>query len=878
LEALAILARASLVVFVIKLLDVDMKKAKNNNKKLLAYVVKARYIPLFALFVLALLLPQGVIQAQTPAFPTAEGAGRFAEGGRGGEVYKVTNLNDSGAGSLRACVEASGARTCIFDIDGTIEIDSPYRIKNGNLTVAGQSAPKGGIQIKYGDNLDAAFKIEADDIIIRHLRIRPGPTVQTSPLPNCFVLGADSNVIRDVIFDHVSCAWTTDQAFFVAAATDVTIQWSMFYEGLSRSTHTSGEHSKGPFFKSCENVSFHHNLVSDYVDRNPNFNCTGTAHVTNNIFYNAQKVFTMLLNANGPKSNSPNIEYFNLNSVGNSYIAGPSTSKNLDANWILYRAGAPMKLYFSQNALDGVDLIDSAYNNLVVSNPIGTIPQSVSNAADSYDEVLARAGSMPRDAADTRAANEVKKKSGTIIDHPNEVGGWPTMAKGTPLTDSDNDGMPNTWEQQQGLNPNNASDRNSDADNDGFTNLEEYLHERHVNLVPGANVPVSTPVPAPTPKPVPAPTPTSAFSAGDQVVTTAKLNVRSSAGTGAANIGQQALGNIGRVVDFEPVSANGYTWIVVNFQSGVDGWVADEFLGAYSTPTTQPTPTPAPAPAPISVPSPSPEPTPPPMQTNGSFNAGIDVVTTDNLNVRANAGGLKLGLQRTGSTGTIVDGPRTNDGYTWWNVNFDSGQDGWVVDRYLNVTAATPRPASNPVVTPSRTEDASQPEAPTPAPARETGSESEAEPEPGAEPESERARKTSVEPEATPTRESDAGTTDADANSGTTYSEITIGAPIRMTRSDEVRATAGGSRVGTQSSGATGEITAGPQTQDGQTFWKVDFSSGADGWVSEAKFELNTTASAGGDDALATSQRTLIELLSILGNTMSAMLGLLIQE
>ena len=225
------------------------------------------------------------VWGQTLAFPEAEGFGRFAQGGRGGQVIEVTNLNDSGTGSLRAAVEASGARTVIFRVGGTIEITSDnnrLRVMNPYLTIAGQTAPGDGILIRGG-----MLDVQTHDVIVRHLRIRPGPVAAIDAAQVFAVQGE----IHDVIFDHVSMSWSTDEAFSVfsslADVHNVTLQWSILSESLDCSTHPEGCHSKGLLVgaSNLSEVSIHHNLLSHHQDRNPLLS-SGNVDFVNIIIYN----------------------------------------------------------------------------------------------------------------------------------------------------------------------------------------------------------------------------------------------------------------------------------------------------------------------------------------------------------------------------------------------------------------------------------------------------------------------------------------------------------------------------------------------------------------------------------------------------------------
>lgn len=449
--------------------------------------------------------------------------GRFSRGGRGGAVIQVTNLQDAGPGSLRACVDASGPRTCVFTVAGDIFLQSELVVDNPFLTIAGQTAPGQGVQLRHGNNIRNGFSIQVSDVIIRHLKIRLGPSVATSDIPNCFQIGpVNGSLPTDVVIDHLSCAWATDQLLAINSPSDrITISESFFYEGLNRSTHPQGNHSRGPNFRGC-GVSMVRSLIANNVIRNPNNTCgyddgstlrngagpSGEVEFRNNLVFNGQDAFYDYFNGRGES-------WSNL--IGNVFVRGPSTLNKLigtlphgiyavdawDQTSRTTMSGTTDRqhLCLQDNIgvglptnLDGGAPLNGVLNpndshllesSNCVSNPVGragdvrgvTGPVLASGAVEA--DVLANSGAFfwNRDAADARIVAEVAARQGDIIDNPSEVGGWPVLATGTAPTDTDRDGMPNAWETSFGLNPNDAADRNLDRDGDGFTNLEEYLSE-----------------------------------------------------------------------------------------------------------------------------------------------------------------------------------------------------------------------------------------------------------------------------------------------------------------------------------------------------------------------------------------------------------------
>jgi hypothetical protein len=438
------------------------------------------------------------LTSQTLAFPGAEGGGKFASGGRGGKVLFVDNLNDKGEGSLRKAIEAKGPRTILFRVSGTIELEKPIYIKNDSLTIAGQSAPGDGICLKnYG------VVIEANNVIVRYIRVRPGDESKKE-------MDAISGIgNKNIMVDHCSFSWSNDETASFYGNENFTMQWCIISESMNKSSHSKGEHGYGGIWGG-NNATFHHNLLSDHNSRNPRFQGSRysnnpeseKADFRNNVIYN------------WGSNSAYGGEEGNYNIVNNYYKPGPATSKNSNKrileltqrffhpahNTDTLGAG---KFFIRGNVMDGspevtknnwlhgvqgsgVDEVEKAVSKLKKAVPVEKM--KTQQAAKAYRAVLAHAGaSLRRDAADARVVEETRtgmEKFGRtfgggrkgIIDSPEEVGDWPVLEQTSPLPDSDNDGIPDHWEAENKLNPQNKADGNSFSLNSKYPNLEVYLN------------------------------------------------------------------------------------------------------------------------------------------------------------------------------------------------------------------------------------------------------------------------------------------------------------------------------------------------------------------------------------------------------------------
>jgi pectate lyase len=430
--------------------------------------------------------PSKLPAGQQRAFPTAEGFGAASVGGRGGRVIAVTTLADSGAGSLRECMMATGARTCVFRVAGTIELLSQIKPASGYLTIAGQTAPGGGIAIRnHPSNLTGSpFFFNKPHNIVRHVRIRPGPTSGTKQ-DTTDSITVDAGAANTII-DHVSLSWATDEPFNTTkAASNVTIQWSLVYEGLSKSTHISGEHAKGMFLEG-NNITAHHVFMAHATDRMPNAGVGSRVDFVNLISYNMREKAHQYFSMQQKQSLATSGLMREANIVGNWVSMGPNSVRgnpiyggNYDEQYSTNPGYA--KFYVYQNidgrrrsgATDERMFFDTADWKYISSQPVGNLSVQLFSPADqAVRDVTAFAGAFPRDASDRRVVTNFLSCSGSIIDSPSQVGGWPVLSASAPYADADGNGIDDIWQKSR-----NITNANADADADGYTNLEEFLNE-----------------------------------------------------------------------------------------------------------------------------------------------------------------------------------------------------------------------------------------------------------------------------------------------------------------------------------------------------------------------------------------------------------------
>lgn len=411
--------------------------------------------------------------AQQLAFPTAEGFGRFATGGRGGITYVVTNLNDDGEGSLRKGIVRHGSRTIVFAVSGIIELKSKLDINRGDLSIFGQTAPAGGITIK-----GYPVTIKADNVIMRYLRFRMGDLNE---------IEGDALGCRDtnnVIIDHCSISWGTDENASFYNNKNFTLQWSIISEALNRSVHEKGAHGYGGIWGGVK-ASFHHNLIVSNNSRNPRFSGSSTTENSENEFVD----FRNNVIYNWGDNSIYGGEKGTYNIINNYFKYGPATtSSKLD------RIVDPSEPY-GQFYVDGNYVF--GYENISNNNWDGGVqgdnpeaakldaPLDISNninttsALVAFTEVLNNAGAnIFRDSVDHRIVNNTQNgtadfKNG-IIDSQENVGGWPII-KSKKIKDYDGDGIPNKWERKNKLDCK-TDDSNVHSLDENYTNIEIYSH------------------------------------------------------------------------------------------------------------------------------------------------------------------------------------------------------------------------------------------------------------------------------------------------------------------------------------------------------------------------------------------------------------------
>lgn len=468
---------------------------------------------------------------ETPAFPGAEGFGRYTTGGRGGVVLHVTSLEDDGSvGTFRWAVQQAGRRTIVFDVSGTIFLKSALGISNGNLTIAGQTAPGDGICIA-----DYPFTINASNVIIRFLRFRLGN--RNMAFHEGDGLGGMDQ--ENIIVDHCSVSWSIDETCSVYGMKNLSLQWCIISQSLRESGHSKGRHGYGGIFGGS-GASYHHNLICHHDSRTPRLGPRASTQtdervdMRNNVIYN--------WGGNGCYGG----EGMNVNIVNNYYKPGPTTKQKSAS--IQYRiaalgirttsyvednpAFAPMWHVWGDYFVNGNHMVgfpgvtadnwtngiyaqinnasvdytftSATRDSIRLDEPIPYIATTTHTAEKAYEKVLDFAGaSLSRDWLDTQMVydtrNGVATSTGPISNMPGIIDSqednrplnapadwspWPDLRSTAAPLDTDGDGMPDAWEVSRGLDPSNALDRNS-VNEAGYTQLEVYLNSLVEHITQG---------------------------------------------------------------------------------------------------------------------------------------------------------------------------------------------------------------------------------------------------------------------------------------------------------------------------------------------------------------------------------------------------------
>lgn len=433
-----------------------------------------------------------------------EGGGAAVTGGDGGAIYRVTRLDDSldpntglpQAGTLRYAVNQTGVRRVLFMVAGTIHLTSELRIKTGSITIDGQSAPGDGICIA-----DYPLVINADNVIVRFLRVRLGDVSNTESD------AVSVNNATGVVLDHLSCSWSVDECVSCYGNENFTMQYCIVSESLKESVHGKGSHGYGGIWGG-RNASFHHNLLAHHDSRTPRFDHDYVNHThigpidfVNNVVYNWGGN-----SAYGGEGSTKGGGGRHINFVNNYFKPGPSTNSKVQTRLVdpwtscsncTDACGGSVtapKIYLTGNKMtSSAEVTSDNWKGSTKTQSVAgvstrwtsglTALQNEQTADAAYETVLEKAGcSLHRDALDTRIINDVKNGTGSLINTQSQVGGWPDLQSGTRETDTDYDGIPDAWETEFKLDPNDPLDARTTTLVTGFTNLEVYLRHLVRNL------------------------------------------------------------------------------------------------------------------------------------------------------------------------------------------------------------------------------------------------------------------------------------------------------------------------------------------------------------------------------------------------------------
>lgn len=442
----------------------------------------------------------------SPAFVGAVGFGAGANGWRGGEIYTITSSGDRGRGTLRNCAATNGQpRVCVFNFSGTIRIKKPI-IVGSNLYIAGQTAPGKGVQVRLSQGSVGTPLIikNAHDVLIRFLKLRPGTGNKVTPSIDAITVEGS----RNIYLDRLSLQYASDETVNVHVndqpTHNITLARSIVAYSLDKSVHPKGRHSKGALICSnegtpnagvpCGRVTLYANLFAHNRDRNPDLK--GTAgypiEVINNIFYNAS---------------TQNGEFYDLlgdldvHYIGNTIIAGPATSRTLrppGVEGFATNVNNALRIYASDNDHYGCGkrkrrpVIAANSEQFLVNNAIGGSGLTARPQGEVYVLVRNAVGATAPawgkpDTLDRRVMRDHKNCAGKLINKPEQAGGWPDLPSLAGPVDTDRDGMPDSWENANGLNAQNPGDAWGDADANSRSNVEDYLASRAGDPAPATN-------------------------------------------------------------------------------------------------------------------------------------------------------------------------------------------------------------------------------------------------------------------------------------------------------------------------------------------------------------------------------------------------------
>ena len=433
------------------------------------------------------------------AFPGAIGFGKNTIGWRNGEIISITNLNDNGPGSLRNCLQTNkNRRICIFNVSGTILLDSPIFVAS-NVYLAGQTAPGQGVQLRLrsGDKTPIIIK-NANNVLIRFLKVRPGAGDNQSANIDAVTIESSNHVYLDAL----SLQFASDETFNIHVnkkpTYNITLARSILSHSLDHSVHPKGRHSKGALVCSnegslektavpCGLITVAKNLFAHHRDRNPDVKGTdiGPIEIINNIFYNPISQLGEFYDLLGDVT----IHY-----VGNVTLSGPSSNGfiyslpsveafNWDKDRNIWIFETDNLNYSSKGcrAKSGFPILDSEAQKVRIDAPILPLSFEPYAADEVINKIIDKVGANlsiwgGSDALDKRAIEDFQKCEGYVIDTPEQVGGWPELTLISQNVDGDLDGLPDAWEtSHKGLDPTIGNQTWEDRDNDGWSNIEEYL-------------------------------------------------------------------------------------------------------------------------------------------------------------------------------------------------------------------------------------------------------------------------------------------------------------------------------------------------------------------------------------------------------------------